>query len=175
MRSRSIDRPVVDGRHDFDFFIGRWRVSHHRLVERLNGSSDWQDFAGTAETRKILGGLGNMDENVLELPAGTYQAVTLRLFDPARAVWTIHWIDARMTQVDAPMIGGFVDGAGEFFGDDSLNGQPIRVRFRWFIDDADHCRWEQAFSADDSASWETNWTMAFERRRDAPPSDAPMV
>ena len=175
MRSRSIDKPVVDGRLDYDFFIGRWRVSHHRLVERLIGSTDWQDFAGTADTRKILGGLGNMDENVLELPAGTYQAVTLRLFDPARAVWTIHWIDARMAQVDAPMIGGFVDGVGEFFGDDSLNGRPIRVRFRWFVDDADHCRWEQAFSADDAASWETNWTMAFERRPDAPPSEATIV
>lgn len=159
----SAARPVTDGRGDFDFFIGRWRVSHHRLVGRLVGSTDWQDFDGTTQTRRILGGLGNMDENVLNLPAGAYQAVTLRLFDPARAVWTIHWIDARMATVDAPMIGRFVDGAGEFFGDDRLDGRPIRVRFRWFVDDADHCRWEQAFSPDGEASWETNWTMAFER------------
>lgn len=156
-------QPIADGRGDFDFFIGCWRVSHHRLVERLAGSIDWQDFDGTTETRKILAGLGNMDENLLNLPAGIYQAVTLRLFDPARAVWTIHWIDARKATVDAPMIGRFGNGVGEFFGDDTLDGRPIRVRFRWFVDDADHCRWEQAFSPDGEASWETNWTMAFER------------
>jgi len=155
--------PILDGREDFDFFIGRWRVSHHRLVGRLIGSTHWQDFGGTTETRKILSGLGNMDENVLELPAGTYEAVTVRLFDPVRAVWTISWIDARQTAIDPPMIGRFIDGAGEFFGDDMLDGRAIRVRFRWFVDDADHCRWEQAFSDDGETSWETNWTMAFER------------
>jgi len=163
LSATSTSTPVADGRGDFDFFIGRWRVSHHRLVGRLVGSDDWQDFDGTTETRKILSGLGNVDENVLNLPAGTYQAVTLRLFDPGRAVWTIHWIDARTATADAPMIGRFVNGAGEFFGDDMLDGRPIRVRFRWFVDDADHCRWEQAFSPDGGVSWETNWTMAFER------------
>jgi hypothetical protein len=154
---------MQDGRDDFDFFIGRWRVAHHRLVGRLVGSDHWQDFAGVTETRKILGGLGNIDENVLELPAGTYQAVTLRLFDPARRLWTIYWIDGRQTAVDPPMTGGFEGGEGEFFGDDLLDGRPVRVRFRWFSDDADHCRWEQAFSGDGGETWETNWTMAFER------------
>jgi hypothetical protein len=158
-----IAAPAVDGRADFDFFIGRWRVSHRRLAGRLVGSTRWEDFGGITETRKILGGLGNMDENVLELPAGTYQAITVRLFDPARALWTIYWIDGRQTAVDPPMIGRFVDGAGEFFGDETLDGRAIRVRFRWFVDDPDHCRWEQAFSPDAGETWETNWTMAFER------------
>lgn len=154
---------MQDGRADFDFFIGRWRVAHHRLVGRLVGSTQWEDFAGVTETRKILGGLGNMDENVLEPPAGTYRAVTVRLFDPARDLWTIYWVDARQTAVDPPMIGRFDDGVGEFFGDDALDGRAVRVRFRWFVDGPDRCRWEQAFSPDDGQTWETNWTMAFER------------
>ena len=47
------------GAGDFDFFIGRWRVHHRRLNERLAGCKDWTEFDGSCETRKILGGLGN--------------------------------------------------------------------------------------------------------------------
>jgi hypothetical protein len=39
---------------------------------------------------------------------------------------------------------------------------PVRVRFTWTRVDADHARWEQAFSVDGDA-WETNWTMDFHR------------
>ena len=53
---------------DFDFFIGDWRVEHRRLKERLVGCTDWEVFAGTTSTRKILGGMGNCDDNHLELP-----------------------------------------------------------------------------------------------------------
>jgi hypothetical protein len=29
--------------------------------------------------------------------------------------------------------------------------------------DADHCRWEQAFTEDRGLTWEINWTTEFER------------
>ena len=61
------------------------------------------------------------------------------------------------------MIGSFQGGKGIFFGDDSFEGRPIRVRFLWRIVTADHCQWEQAFSDDQERSWETNWYMDFRR------------
>src|SRR6516165_10673296 len=55
--------PADDGRHAFDFFIGRWKVAHHRLRERLVSDTHWENFAGACETRHIIGGLGNLDDN----------------------------------------------------------------------------------------------------------------
>jgi hypothetical protein len=33
-----------DGRNDFDFLIGAWKVHHRRLKERLKGSTQWVEF-----------------------------------------------------------------------------------------------------------------------------------
>ena len=85
----------MSGLNDFDFFIGKWRVHHRRLKERLAHNDDWEQFEGTSTVQKILGDLGNMDENVIELPSGTYRAATIRTCDPVKQTWTIWWIDSR--------------------------------------------------------------------------------
>lgn len=154
---------AADGRHDFDFFFGRWRVAHRRLRNRLAGDTLWEEFAGSGETRPLIGGLGNVDDNVLELPAGTYRAATLRLFSPATRLWSIWWVDARNPVLEPPVHGCFENGVGTFFGDDVLAGRPIRVRFVWSEITPRSARWDQAFSADGGASFEHNWTMRFER------------
>ena len=71
--------------NDFDFLFGRWRVAHRRLDARLAGCTTWTEFAGTCATWPLLGGRGNIDDNVLELPSGTYRAATLRSYDAASA------------------------------------------------------------------------------------------
>lgn len=115
-------------------------------------------------TRSILGGFGNLEDNVLSKPDGTYRAVALRSFDVTSGTWAIWWLDGRAPhQLDVPVIGGFVDGVGTFYADDTLDGRAIRIRFVWTRQSADELRWEQAFSADGGRSWEVNWTMAFTR------------
>jgi hypothetical protein len=149
---------------DFDFLIGSWDVSHRRLRERLAGCSEWAEFKGTSVVQKVLGGFGNVDDNVLQLPGGHYRALTLRSFDPAKRVWSIWWLDGRYPgRLDAPMVGRFTDGVGRFFADEQLDGRPIRVRFVWSVPRRDSPRWEQAFSPDGGSTWETNWTMDFVR------------
>ncbi|KAF0184452.1 MAG: DUF1579 domain-containing protein [Hyphomonadaceae bacterium] len=149
---------------DFDFFIGAWLVSHRRLKARLAGCTDWEAFDGACTTQKILGGLGNMDDNVLNLPGGAYRAVTLRAFDPQTGTWAIWWLDGRTPHaLDVPMIGVFRDGVGTFHADDTFAGRPIRVRFLWTRTREASPQWEQAFSIDGGESWETNWTMQFNR------------
>ena len=148
---------------DFDFLIGAWRVRHHQLVGRLVGSTTWRDFDGTCVAQKILGGQGNLDDNVLHIPSGTYQGASLRLFDPEKKIWSIFWIDSRSSKVEPPVAGGFDGAHGVFFGDDQWDGRPVRVRFQWSVESADRARWEQAFSGDVGLTWETNWVMHFER------------
>jgi hypothetical protein len=150
---------------DFDFAIGNWSVTHRRLKERLANCNEWIEFPGTSETRKVLGGHGNVEDDLLELPDGTYRAVALRSFNPAENAWAIWWLDARSPwSIDAPVIGKFSNGVGLFYADGILNGKPIRIRFTWTKITADALRWEQAFSPDAGASWEPNWTMHFARR-----------
>ena len=150
--------------HDFDFLIGKWRVHHRRLKERLAGSDEWEEFAGTSELWMILGGAGTIDDNVIELPGGTYRAATVRAFDPRTQKWSIWWIDGRTPgPLDPPMVGGFEGGVGRFFADETFNDKPIRVRFLWSDITADSARWEQSFSPDEGETWEVNWVMQFTR------------
>jgi hypothetical protein len=48
-------------------------------------------------------------------------------------------------------------------GCNDWTGRPIRVRFLWRTNPGSNPTWEQAFSADGGTTWETNWTMEFER------------
>jgi hypothetical protein len=155
--------PAPDGRDDFDFFTGRWRVAHRRLRRRLVNDTQWDEFGGVCENRPVIGGLGNIDDNVIELPDGPYRAVTLRLFAPATRQWSIWWVDGRHMQLGVPVHGGFKEGVGTFYGDDTLNGQAIRVRFLWSEITTSAAQWQQAFSSDGGATWETNWIMRFAR------------
>jgi hypothetical protein len=113
----------VAGAGDFDFLIGEWSVRHRRLKRRLAGETEWIEFTGPASVRKILDGLGNIDECRIDLPEGSYRGATLRLFDPATRAWTIYWIDGRNPKLDPPMVGRFEAGRGIFFGDDNLRRQ----------------------------------------------------
>ncbi len=155
--------PVADGRDDFHFFVGCWTVAHRRLRHRLAGDTQWDEFAGRCESRPLVGGLANVDDNIIALPAGAYRAATLRAFDPATRSWSIWWIDGRTMRLDPPVHGRFTDGVGIFLGDDMLDGMPIRVRFIWSEIGPDAARWEQSFSPDHGRSWEVNWIMRFTR------------
>ena len=72
-------------------------------------------------------------------------------------------MDSRNPVLDAPMRGRFSDGRGRFYGEETFQGRPIRVRFIWTPMTPTTCRWEQAFSEDDGKTWETNWIMSFTR------------
>lgn len=65
-----------------------------------------------------------------------------------------------------PVTGQFTGGTGEFYGDDSHDGTPVRVRFIWSGITAGSAHWEQAFSADGGQIWLTNWHMDLTRSTD---------
>jgi hypothetical protein len=157
----TLERPGAD---NFDFLIGRWQVRHRRLKRRLQGSDEWETFSGTSVASKLLGGHGNIDDNLIELPAGAYRAATLRAWDPGAGQWSIWWLDGRWPgRIEAPMRGAITGGVGRFFADDTFEGRPIQVRFLWSDIGAASARWQQAFSADGGKTWENNWVMDFDR------------
>ncbi len=161
---RAVPAASVPQSAAFDFLAGSWTVRHQRLKQRLAGCAEWESFSGRSHMQQFMQGRVNLDDNVLDLPTGQYRAVTLRSFDPQSGLWAIWWLDGRHPhQLDAPMRGKFCDGVGTFFADDEFDGRPIRVRFLWSHVTPRNCRWEQAFSTDGGATWESNWLMDFTR------------
>lgn len=152
-----------DGRADFDFEEGSWTVHHRRLATRLQGADDWQEFPGESHMRPVLGGLGNVEDNLLHLPGGSYRALALRSFDAVARQWAIWWLDGRSPHgLDVPVVGRFESGVGRFTAQDSFAGRPVVVEFQW-SQTPQGPRWQQAFSPDGGTSWEVNWVMDFRR------------
>jgi hypothetical protein len=149
-------------KHDFDFLFGSWTIRNRYLVGRLRGSTDWIEFESRCEAQPLLDGLANMDSYKFVRNGQAFEGITLRLFDPATGEWTIHWADsAHPGALLPPLVGRFEGGVGTFFGDETVDGRTVRCRFVWT--GGDQPRWEQAFSDDGGATWETNWIMTFTR------------
>lgn len=151
------------GRHAFAFQTGAWSVRHRKLRERFVGSDDWITFDGACRAWEVLGGDGNVEDNFLDDPGGAYRAAAFRRRNPANGEWSISWFDARRHSLDPPVVGRFENGVGRFYGDDHLDGHPIKVRFVWSDIGPRSARWEQAFSPDGGQTWEVNWVMQFQR------------
>ncbi len=160
---------MTDGRRDFDFWMGSWRIDNERLVERLKGSTTWERFEARGTAQPLPGGIGNVDDFVpIDWRPG-YVGMSLRVFNPTTDLWSIYWLDNRTGGLDVagyllpPVVGRFTDGVGVFQGDDTFEGRAIRVRFIWSEITATGARWEQAFSPDGGVTWETNWIMQMTR------------
>jgi len=142
--------------HDFDFFVGTWNIVSRRLKKRWVGSDDWDVFPATFRSENRLGGVVNIDEGVF--PTKGWSGMTLRTFNLEKRQWFIYWISSRNGELNPPVIGGFSGDRGEFYGDDTDDGRPIKARFLWTRQGPNAARWEQAFSVD-GKQWETNWIM----------------
>jgi hypothetical protein len=152
-----------DGRNGFDFFVGSWTGHNRRLRERLKGSTEWEEFEGKSIVRKILDGLGNIDEVSMDRESGRLEGFTLRLYDPKSDQWSIYWVDSVRGELLTPMVGSFNNGRGEFYDQEIFEGKMIFSRFIWSQITETSCRWEQAFSTDGGKTWETNWVTDFKR------------
>lgn len=152
-----------DGRHDFDFYLGRWQVQNRRLKQRFVGSDEWETYEATDESRPILGGLGSIDDYRTEHFGGGFRGMAIRFFDPKTRLWSAYWSSNRTGTLDPPVVGGFKDGVGTFYGIDKDGDRPVHVRCLWSEIAAAHVKWEQAFSIDEGRTWETNLAMRMTR------------
>ena len=88
----------------------------------------------------------------------------MRLYNPATRQWSLYWASQRTGTLFPPVTGCFSGGVGEFYGDDTHHGTPVRARFIWSGITGASAHWEQAFSTDDGQTWITNWLMDLTRR-----------
>ena len=150
--------------NNFDFYVGTWDVVNRRLAKPLAGSDEWEEFPGVSVARGFFDGAGDFDE--ITFPTKGFSGATVRTYDAATDLWSLHWIrDVNpATLHEAPVVGRFDGDEGLFYCDDTYEGAPVKVRYRWSGISASTARWEQAFSADAGQTWETNWIMDSTRR-----------
>jgi hypothetical protein len=157
----------TDSQHDFDGEIGTWKTQLRRLAKPLSGSNEWVEYTGSSMVKKVLDGRANLVELHVEGPAGKIEGVALRLYNPQAKQWSLNYASVRNGAMTQPVYGSFRDGRGEFFGQDSLDGRMILVRFVISKITNDSWRFEQAYSEDGGRTWETNWIAVDTRVKDA--------
>lgn len=159
-----------DGQHDFDFEIGTWETRLSLLQDPLSASSTWVEYVGTSVVRKVWNGRANLVELEVDGPAGHIEGLSLRLYNPESRQWSLSFSNSRSGTLSPPVFGEFRNGRGEFFGQESIDGRMILVRFVISDITADSIRFEQAFSEDGGKTWEVNWIAVDTRvQRDRSP------
>jgi len=146
-----------DGQHDFDFEIGTWKTHLRRLQRPLTGSTTWLEYEGTTVVRKVFDGRANLVELKVDGPAGHFEGLSLRLYNPQARQWSLNFANINDGSLSTPAIGEFKDGRGEFYDQETYNGRAILVRFVITKVSNDVYRFEQSFSDDGGKTWEVNW------------------
>jgi hypothetical protein len=126
-------------------------------LQPLTGSNNWVEYKGTSVVRKVWDGRANLVELVADGPAGHFEGLNLRLYNPQSHQWSLNFANSADGIVAEPTVGKFKDGRGEFFDQEMLYGRAILVRFVISDITPNSCRFEQAFSDDGGKTWEVNW------------------
>ena len=150
--------------HDFDFFIGKWKL-HNKILKRdKSGNTEWQEFESTQEMHLLLKGRGNIDNYLTDRDGKPFEGMTLRLFNPQTRLWSIYWADSNFAVLGLPpVVGSFENKVGHFFSRDIYNGKSLITVYRWDARNPDKPIWSQATSEDNGATWEWNWFMYMSR------------
>ena len=155
-----------DGQHDFDWEIGTWKTHLRRLQKPLRGSTTWVEYEGTTVVRKVFEGRANLVELKADGPAGQFEGLSLRLYNPQARQWSLNFANVSSGTLTAPSIGEFKDGRGEFYNQDTYDGRAIFVRFVITKITPDQYRFEQSFSADGGKTWELTWVAVDTREKE---------
>jgi hypothetical protein len=154
----------ADGLHDFDSGLGTWKEHTTRLDKPLTGSTTWFPVEGYSRSWSVLGGRVNVVEYDGDGPKGHLSLISIRIYDPETKQWRMNFsTPARGSLWPTPMVGTFLNGRGEFYSQDDIDGRAVLVRFSIIPETPTTRRSEQAFSIDGGKTWETNWINDYTR------------
>lgn len=155
-----------DGQKDFDWEAGTWTTNVKVRRNPLSGTAaDWAEYRGTSVIKPLLAGHANFVELSVSGRRGAIEGGSLRLYNPKARQWSLNFASVSGGVLTAPVFGSFdVGGRGLFYGQDTLDGRTIFVRFIITRTSAGEAHFEQAYSTDGGVSWEDNWIATDTRR-----------
>jgi len=148
-----------DGQKDFNWEIGTWTTEVKVRRNPLAGAApDWAEYQGTSVVKPLLDGHANFVELSVGGPRGRIEGGSLRLYNPKARQWSLNFVSSSNGLLTAPVFGGFDGrGRGAFYGQDTLDGRTILVRFLVTLVSPREAHFEQAYSVDGGQTWEDNW------------------
>ena len=149
--------PLPDSAPGFDSLLGNFTFHLRYIPHPLVPPTGWTDLFGTGACYPVWNGRAQLDTVELDGANGSHiEGLTLRLYDPKARQWRLYWANSRIGRLDPPQIGAFLNGRGDFYTTDTINGQTILIRFDWSrMSGTPH--FEQAFSSDGGSTWAVNW------------------
>jgi hypothetical protein len=132
----------------------------------LSGTAaDWAEYKGTSAVQPLLQGHANFVDLSVAGSRGKIEGGSLRLYNPKAGQWSLNYVSIGGGVLTAPVFGAF-DGKGRglFYGQDTLDGRTIMVRFIITQVSPREAHFEQAYSTDGGQSWEDNWIAVDTRR-----------
>ena len=152
-----------NGQSDWNFLFGTWRTHYRLLRHRLVNDHEWYSCEGTSVIRPFWGGDGNLEDGDLHCSNRYVGGLTLRLYNPTTHQWSLWWGTRQLGVIPPQQVGHFdANGVGKFYAHDIQEGKNVIIRFQW-TQVSGHPHFEQAFSADNGKTWETNWTTDYDR------------
>lgn len=150
--------------NDFNWEIGLWNT-HVQLRAPLDANAAWAEFDGTSNVQALSNSRANTVDLSLTNSAGNrIEGVSIRLFNPQTAQWNINYASMRDGALTAPVYGNFHDARGVFYGQDTVDGRAVMVRFVISDVSANSARFTQSYSADGGQTWIDNWVATDTRR-----------
>lgn len=154
--------------HAFDFWIGEWDIAQR--IRTADG--DWIELpahtsVSVSPDRCVL--IEHWDGEVQFFWEGmaapeALVGFSVRTFDPAIRAWRIYWLDSRHPAFDAPYVGAFENGRGEFRREIDTPAGRRSARIVFSDIGANSLEWALETSADGGASWTPLWRMSMRRR-----------
>lgn len=157
-------RAQAQGAGDFSWETGLWDT-RVQVRPPLSADAAWTVYQGTSEVRPLSQGRANAVELSLTNAAGNrIEGVSLRLFNPQTGQWSLNYASMRDGVLTAPVYGGFTGGRGVFYGQDTIDGRVVLVRFVISGVTANAARFVQSYSGDGGQTWIDNWVATDARR-----------
>ncbi len=154
-----------DGQHDFDFDFGTWKVHIKRLQHPLTGSQTWLEYDGTDEVHKIWNGRANLAEVEADGPAGHLEFLSLRLYNPQSHQWSLNVANSTEGVMNAPTIGEFKNGRGEFYDQETVNDRAVLARTVWSDITPNSYHFEESLSQDGGKTWQAVFIATLSREK----------
>jgi hypothetical protein len=162
---------LADGAHDFDFDLGMWHTHIRRLLHPLRGNSAWVAYDGTVAVRTALGGAANVEEIEANGAPGRIELLNVRLYNTTSHQWSLNGASSASGTLETPMFGEFKNGRGTFYDQEIVDGRTILDRQTFFDITPASYSFEQAYSADGGATWQTNFVAHLTRTSLLAPSE----
>jgi hypothetical protein len=149
--------------HDFDFEWGSWKAHLRLLPHRFAGSHAWIDYYGTLVVHKLWAGKANISELEVSNANSRIEGGALHLYNPQTHQWSVAFASSDSGVLGVPNVGRFEHGRGVFYDRELYHGRSIVDRWLFTNISRHTFDFEQAFSTDNGATWETNLVINYTR------------